>query len=61
MGNFGHIQYGTTINANLVYSDKNKNGCAAYKKFFSSNSMVLVDAGGCPITQKVRNIENAGG
>jgi hypothetical protein len=23
--------------------------------------MVLVDAGGCPITQKVRNIEKAGG
>lgn len=23
--------------------------------------MILVDAGGCPITTKVRNIENAGG
>lgn len=33
----------------------------AFTKFFDTNSMVLVDAGGCPVTTKVRNIEKAGG
>lgn len=61
LGNFGHIQYGTTIMANLVYSEKNSMGCTTFSNHFESNSMVIVDAGGCPITQKVRNIEKAGG
>ena len=32
-----------------------------YDKHFSKQGLVLVFAGGCPITTKVRNIENAGG
>lgn len=47
----------------LVYPENitESNGCTPFKKFFKKNSLVLVDAGGCPITTKVRNIENAGG
>jgi len=32
-----------------------------FNKFFEQNAMVLVEAGGCPVTTKVRNIEKAGG
>ena len=32
-----------------------------YEKHFSKQGLVLIFAGGCPITTKVRNIENAGG
>lgn len=45
----------------LVYPERNTNACKPFKKFFSTNAMVLVDAGGCTVTEKVRNIERAGG
>lgn len=61
LGNFGHIQYGTTINAQLYRPDHNEKACKKFDTFFPANSMVLVDAGKCPITQKVRHIEQAGG
>jgi hypothetical protein len=61
LGNFGHIQYGTTINAVLVYREDNTHGCEDFTKFFEANQMVLVQAGSCPVTTKVRNIEKAGG
>lgn len=61
LGNFGHIQYGSTITATMMYPDKNHDGCLPFKKAFTSNSIVLVDAGSCPVTTKVRNIEKAGG
>lgn len=61
LGNFGHIQYGTTVTANVVHPHENPTGCTEFKKFFAKNQMVLVDAGECPVTTKVRNIENAGG
>jgi hypothetical protein len=45
----------------LAFVEENNWGCKPFKKFFDSNSMVLVDAGKCPVTEKVRNIEKAGG
>lgn len=64
LGNFGHIRYGSSVSGELVYfegSDDERTGCAPYTTFFKKNSLVLVDAGSCTITTKVRNIENAGG
>lgn len=45
----------------LKFPEKNPQGCQPFIKFFQPNTMVLVNAGGCPVTQKVRNIEKAGG
>lgn len=61
LGNFGHITYGTTMLAPLVHPDHNQNGCEPFLTFFEERCFVLVDAGDCPITTKVRHIENAGG
>jgi hypothetical protein len=61
LGNFGHIQYGTTLTAMLVFPGHNTQGCQTFNKFFEQNAMILVEAGGCPVTTKVRNIEKAGG
>ena len=61
LGNFGHIQYGSTISAHLTYSPENVRGCEPFNNYFEKNRMVLVQAGECPITTKVRNIEKAGG
>jgi hypothetical protein len=44
-----------------MYPEKNRQGCEPFKRFFEPNTMVMVDAGGCPVTTKVRNIERAGG
>ena len=56
LGNFGQIQYGSTINANLV-RPKDQNGCKPFDEFFPSKSMIIVDAGECSITTKARHIE----
>ena len=61
LGNFGHIQYGSTILAPLHYPETNKDGCEPFEAFFDQRYIVMVDAGDCPITTKVRNIEHAGG
>lgn len=61
LGNFGHIQYGSTIMGTLVFPETNQWGCKPFTEFFKGNSLVLVEAGECPITTKVRNIEHAGG
>ena len=61
LGNFGHINYGTSMHVSLVHPPKNPKGCSRFKRTFSPNTMVMVEAGGCPITTKVRNIEQAGG
>jgi hypothetical protein len=62
LGNFGHIQYGTTIGSHLTYNATNIQGCLPFESYFPhGHKIVLVEAGGCPITQKVRNIEAAGG
>ena len=62
LGNFGHIQYGTTIGSHLTYDATNIQGCLPFESYFPhGKKIVLVEAGGCPITQKVRNIEAAGG
>jgi ribosomal protein L14 len=57
LGNFGHIQYGSTIHASLVRPLNNTKACDTFETFFGKNSIVLVDAGDCPITTKVRHIE----
>lgn len=56
LGNFGHIKYGQTIHANVYYPEDNQNGCKPFSSMFSQRFMVLVDAGKCTITTKVRNI-----
>lgn len=61
LGNFGHIQYGTTITSQLYFDKENPTGCQSYSKPFQEKKMVLVLDGDCPITQKVRNIEQSGG
>lgn len=62
LGNFGHIQYGTTIGSHLNYDANNTQGCDPFISTFpTGQKIVLVEAGGCPVTQKVRNIEAAGG
>ena len=61
LGNFGHIQYGTTVTGQLRYDYNNTQGCVPFDKHFNGTGFILVFAGGCPITTKVRNIENAGG
>ena len=61
LGNFGHIQYGTNIVGQLKYDSSNTQGCTPFNKTFSNQGLILVFAGGCPVTTKVRNIENAGG
>lgn len=30
LGNFGHIQYGTTVTANVVYPHQNPDGCTPF-------------------------------
>lgn len=44
-----------------MYDKDNSNGCEPFIQHFDKTGFVLVNAGGCPITTKVRNIENAGG
>lgn len=61
LGNFGHINYGSSMHVTYQHRDKNPKGCSPFKVAFPANSMVLVDAGGCAVTTKVRNIEQAGG
>ena len=57
LGNFGHIQYGTAMHVEFFYPQANPSGCTSFLKSFKQNSIVMVDAGGCPVTTKVRNIE----
>jgi len=61
LGNFGHITYGSSMHVSYFYPSENRKGCLPFAKAFPQNSMVLVDAGACPVTTKVRNIEQAGG
>lgn len=61
LGNFGHIQYGTNIVGQLKYDPSNTQGCTPFNNTFSNQGLILVFAGGCTLTAKVRNIENAGG
>ena len=62
LGNFGHLKYGSSFMTEVIYPEhkEEQNGCQPFKHFFEKNVTVLVDAGACPITTKVRNIENAG-
>ncbi len=51
LGNFGHIQYGTTIGSHLTYDATNVQGCLPFESYFPhGQKIVLVEAGGCPIT-----------
>ena len=61
LGNFGHIQYGTSIQGELIYPADNPYGCDKYTQFFKGTHFVLVKAGACSITTKVRNVEKSGG
>jgi hypothetical protein len=50
LGNFGHIQYGSTLIAALMHPTDNSNGCDVFPSFFQHKAIILVDAGGCTIT-----------
>jgi hypothetical protein len=61
LGNFGDIVYGTSVTGNVHIPEENKKGCEPFAAPFPNNVMVLVQAGHCPITTKVRYVEQAGG
>eukprot|EP00347_Sterkiella_histriomuscorum_P000300 403376411 len=75
LGNFGHIQYGSTILGQVIYPENNKQGCLPFSKddFKQLNGsdhsnldhsqikpIIMVDRGLCTFVKKVRNIEDFG-
>lgn len=69
LANFGLVHYGHSIIGRVWYDDENKDGCSEYKLKIDGSGdpdadpspIVLVNRGNCPFTQKVRNVEHAGG
>ena len=68
LGNFGHIQYGSSTLGRVYYPVMNTDGCRAFviddmvPEFYRSEEqdlspVVMVDRGSCSFVQKVRNIE----
>jgi hypothetical protein len=68
LANFGHIKYGSQITARVYLSNENADGCQDFKTdTHLSNTVrsehkgiIFVKQGNCPITTKVRNIQNLG-
>ena len=71
LGNFGHIQYGTSLNAPVYYPTTCTDGCcdlrdestiAGFLETEANRGIIMVDrrGGDCSFIDKVRNIENAG-
>lgn len=69
LANFGLVNYGHSIIGRVWYDDANQDGCNEYNLTIDGTGdpdadpspIVLVNRGNCPFTQKVRNVEHAGG
>lgn len=70
LGNFGRIPYGHTIEGRILFDAKNspgQYGCEPFNRYtedtpsVGDSPFILVKKGLCSYTQKVRNIEEAGG
>ncbi len=70
LSNFGKIPYGHAMEGYLLYDTKNEQnqyGCEKFNRYAEENPVVgdspfiIVKKGLCSVTEKVRNIEEAGG
>mmetsp|Transcript_30258 Transcript_30258/g.40211 ORF Transcript_30258/g.40211 Transcript_30258/m.40211 type:complete len:126 (+) Transcript_30258:137-514(+) len=76
MGNFGHLDYGSSILGQVVIPVSNTDGCLPFgtemfdkkgqealfqDKVALELAIILVDVGNCSVVTKVRNIEKVGG
>jgi hypothetical protein len=69
LANFGLVHYGHSIIGRVWYDDENIDGCKDFTFEVDGTGdpdadpspIVLIQRGGCPFTQKVRNVEHAGG
>lgn len=69
LANFGLVHYGHSIIGRVWFDDKNSDGCKDFDFEVDGTGdpdadpspIVMVMRGNCPFTQKVRNVEHAGG
>jgi hypothetical protein len=73
MGNFGDIEYGTTIRGRVHYPIENQEGCSKFKpEHFDGEHLrqaaedghapvIMVDRGTCKFVEKVKHIQDFGG